>query len=198
VVIPNLYEREGDKAYDTSAVLGPDGSLLGRTRMVHITDFACFHEKGYYSSGEDPPKVFETPFGRLAVVICYDRHYPESFRAAALGGAEVVFVPQAGAVDEWPPGVFEAEIQTAALQNGLFVALCNRVGREEQVEFAGESFVCGPSGAVLARAPRGERALLLCDLELDTLVGSPARRLFLADRRPDLYAAWRAGSPELE
>ena len=79
-------------------------------------------------------------------------------RALALGGADLVVVPQAGVVDEWPAGFFEGEMCTAAFQNGYFVALCNRVGAEERLTFAGESFVCGPEGAVRARAPKGADA----------------------------------------
>ena len=113
-------------------------------------------------------------------------------RSLALKGADVVFIPQAGAIDEWPPGVFEAEMQIAAFQNGYFTALCNRVGAEECLEFAGESFVCGPDGRVLARAPQGEDHILYADIELADVEESHARRLFLRDRRPELYADWLA------
>ncbi|REJ86146.1 MAG: carbon-nitrogen hydrolase family protein [Acidobacteria bacterium] len=197
-VVLNLYERDGDRAFDSSPVLGPDGALLGRTRMYHIADFEHFHERGYYAPADGTPPVYELPWGRLGVVICYDRHYPECFRALALQGADLVVVPQAGAKGEWPPGVFEAEIQAAALQNGFFVALCNRVGREPRLEFAGESFVCAPDGAVTARAAKGQAEVLLCDLDLGALDAAPARRLFLPDRRPELYRAWRESMPEIE
>jgi len=94
------------------------------------------------------------------------------------------------AVDEWPEGLFEAEMRTAALQNGYFTALCNRVGREPKLEFAGESFVCDPEGKVIARAGRGAEEILLCDLDLDMVQRSHARRSFLRCRRPELYGDW--------
>ena len=194
VVILNLFERHGDRCFDCSPVIDADGTLLGRTRMAHITDFACFHEKGYYAPGDTGAPVFDTNAGRVGVAICYDRHYPEYMRALALGGAELVVVPQAGAVGEWPEGMYEAELQVAAFQNGYFAALCNRVGEEERVTFAGESFVCAPDGRVIARAPGGEDHLLLADVDLGEVERSAARRLFLADRRPDLYPAWFAQS----
>lgn len=190
VVVLNLFERAGEDCYDCSPVIDADGSLLGRTRMIHITDYPCFHEKGYYAPGDTGAPVFETAVGRIGVAICYDRHYPEYMRALALAGAELVVVPQAGAVDEWPDGLYEAELRVAAFQNGYFTALCNRVGAEECLEFAGESFVCGPDGRVLARAPRGEDQVLVTDIDLAEVATSHARKLFLRDRRPALYAGW--------
>jgi len=190
VVVLNLYERDGDRCYDCSPVIDSDGSLLGRARMVHITDYPCFHEQGYYAPGDTGAPVFETSVGRVGVSICYDRHYPEYMRALALAGAEIVVVPQAGAVDEWPDGLYEAELRVAAFQNGYFTALCNRVGREECLDFAGESFVCAPDGRVVARAPKSEDSILLADIDLAEAGESHARRLFLRDRRPELYGEW--------
>jgi N-carbamoylputrescine amidase len=190
VLILNLFERDGDRTYDTSPVINSDGSLLGTTRMVHITDYPCFHEQGYYSPGDHGAPVYDTAFGKVGVAICYDRHYPEYMRALALKGAEVVFVPQAGAVGEWPEGLYEAEMRVAAFQNGYFVALCNRVGQEPKLTFAGESFVCDPAGNVIAQAAQGEEKILSADLNLEQVERSHARHLFLRDRRPELYAEW--------
>ena len=190
VVVLNLYERDGDRCFDSSPVIDADGSLVGRTRMVHITDYACFHEQGYYAPGDTGAPVFDTRVGRIGVSICYDRHYPEYMRALALAGAELVVVPQAGAVGEWPDGLYEAELRVAAFQNGYFTALCNRVGAEERLNFAGESFVCAPDGRVVARAPQGEDHVLFTDIDLSEVAASHARKLFLRDRRPELYADW--------
>jgi len=188
VCVLNLFERDGHRAYDCSPVIDADGTLLGKTRMVNIAEMPCFHEQGYYSPGDLGAPVFDTRFGCIGVAICYDRHYPDYMRSLALKGADVVVVPQAGAVGEWPDGLYEAEMRVAAFQNGYFTALCNRVGEEEVVTFAGESFVCGPDGAVLAQAPAGEEVILYADLDLTTLADSPARRLFLRDWRPeDVY-----------
>lgn len=190
VLVLNLFERDGDRTFDTSPVIDADGALLGTTRMVHITDYACFHEQGYYAPGDHAAPVYETAAGRVGVAICYDRHYPEYMRALALEGAELVVVPQAGAIGEWPDGLYEAELQVAAFQNGYFTALCNRVGQEDALEFAGESFVCDPAGVVTARAGRGSEELLICDLDLDLVATSHARTLFMRDRRPELYGDW--------
>ncbi len=190
VIVLNLFERDGAQAFDCSPVIDADGSLLGRTRMIHITDYACFHEQGYYTPGDTGAPVYDTGVGRIGVAICYDRHYPEFMRALALGGAGLVVVPQAGAVGEWPEGLSEAEMRVAAFQNGYFVALCNRVGEEECLTFSGESFVCAPDGTVVARGPQGEDTILYADIDLSEVARSHARRLFLRDRRPELYADW--------
>lgn len=190
VTILNLYERDAARAYDCSPVIDADGRLLGRTRMVHITDYACFHEQGYYTPGDTGAPVYDTRVGRIGVAICYDRHYPEYMRALAVAGADLVAVPQAGAAGEWPEGLYEAELRVAAFQNGYYTALCNRVGDENCLTFAGESFVCAPNGQVIARAPAGEDTILYADVDLSSAERSHARRLFLRDRRPELYADW--------
>ncbi len=192
VVVLNLFERAGDRTFDSSPVVDADGRLLGVTRMVHITDYPCFHEQDYYVPGDTGAPVYQTAVGRVGVAICYDRHYPEYMRALALQGADIVVVPQAGAVDEWPDGLYEAEMRVAAFQNGYYVALCNRVGREEILVFAGESFVCDPSGSVIARAGKLVEEVLCCDVDPDIVAASHARRLFLRDRRPELYSEWLA------
>jgi N-carbamoylputrescine amidase len=192
VVVLNLFERDGERTYDSSPVIDADGALVGVTRMIHITEYSCFHEQGYYTPGNTGAPVYGTRAGRIGVAICYDRHFPEYMRALALGGADLVVVPQAGAIDEWPDGLYEGEMQVAAFQNGYYVALCNRVGREDCLEFAGESFVCAPDGRVIARAGRGTDEVLIADVDPRSLPHSHARQLFLKHRRPELYSAWIA------
>jgi N-carbamoylputrescine amidase len=161
VTVFNMYEEADGKFFDSSPVFDADGKLLGVTRMVHITDYACFHEQAYYHPGDRGAPVYDTAVGRIGVAICYD-------------------------------GLFEAEVRTAAFQNGYFAALCNRVGKEERLTFAGESFVVDPSGRVVARAKPGEDDLLLADINLADCPTSHAHVLFWRDRRPDLYGDWLA------
>jgi predicted amidohydrolase len=190
VIILNLYEKDNGGTYDSSPVINADGKILGTTRMIHITDYNCFHEKDYYTPGNNGVQVYETAFGKVGVAICYDRHYPEYMRALVLKGAEIVFIPQAGAVGEWPEGLYEAEMRVTAFQNGYFTALCNRVGEEDCLTFSGESFVCNPEGEVIARAGLGTEEILYCDIDLDKCKSSNAHKLFLRDRRPELYDEW--------
>jgi beta-ureidopropionase len=192
VTVFNLYERDGARHYDSSPVFDADGSLLGVTRMVHITDYACFHEREYYDAGDRGAPVYTTRVGKVGVAICYDRHYPEYMRALGVAAADLVVIPQAGAMDEWPEGMYEAEVRAAAFQNGYFAALCNRVGEEERLTFAGESFVVDPIGRTLARGKRLSPDLVVADLDFAECERSPARTLFWRDRRPDLYGPWLA------
>ena len=190
VLVLNLFERDKDHTYNSSPVIDATGKLLGKTRMVHITDYPFFHEQGYYTPSDLGAPVYDTAFGKLGVAICYDRPYPELMRSLLLGGADVVFIPHAGAVGEWHDGMFEAEMQVAAFQNGFFTALSNRVGAEPHLDFAGGSFVCDPSGKVIARAQEGVEDILYCDLDLNLIAESHARRLFIRDRRPEIYPDW--------
>ena len=187
VAVLNLFEREGDRTYDASPVIDADGSLLGVTRMVHIMEGLGFYEKGYYTPGDKADFVFQTKVGKVGVAICYDRHFPEYMRNLALLGAEIVMIPQAGALGEWTEGIFEAELQVAAFQNGYYAALVNRVGKEEHLHFSGESFVVDPDGRLLAQAPQGEDHILYAEMDLGRAAESTAKRFFLRDRRPDVY-----------
>jgi predicted amidohydrolase len=194
VTLINLYERDGQNTYDSSPVIDADGTLLGVTRMIHITEYPCFHEQGYYTPGDKGAPVYKTRAGNIGVAICYDRHFPEYMRALAVNGADLVIVPQAGAVDEWPEGLYEAEMRVAAFQNGYFTALCNRVGKEDCLDFAGESFVCGPDGRVMARGAKSEDAIVYAEIDFSELAGSNARQLFMKHRRPELYSGWVTGA----
>jgi len=190
VTVLNLFEKDGDKTYDSSPVINSDGKILGITRMIHILDAPCFHEQDYYTPGDKGVPVFETSVGIIGISICYDRHYPEYMRALGLNGAEIVIIPQAGSVGEWPDGVYEAELQIASFQNGYFSALCNRVGKEDCLEFEGKSFLTAPDGRLVAQAGAGTDEILYAEINLEEVKNSHARKHFLADRRPELYGEW--------
>jgi N-carbamoylputrescine amidase len=192
VTVFNLYELDGTtgRRFDSSPVYDADGSLLGVTRMVHITDYEGFHEQDYYHPGDRGVPVYDTRAGRVGVAICYDRHYPEVMRALGVAGAELVVIPQAGTIGEWPEGLYEAEVRTAAFQNGYFAILANRVGFEGKLHFSGESFAVDPEGTVLARGKSLEEDLVLVDLDLSACATSTARKLFWKHRRAELYRGW--------
>ncbi|HEX9942848.1 MAG TPA: nitrilase-related carbon-nitrogen hydrolase [Thermoanaerobaculia bacterium] len=191
VTVFNLYELdERGRRFDSSPVFDADGRLLGVTRMIHITDYEGFHERDYYHPGDNGVPVYETRVGKVGVAICYDRHYPEVMRALGVAGAELVVIPQAGTVGEWPEGLYEAEVRAAAFQNGYFAALANRVGEEGNLHFSGESFAVDPEGRVIARGRSLEEDLVIADLDLEACQTSTARRLFWRDRRPELYRTW--------
>jgi N-carbamoylputrescine amidase len=190
-ILLNIFERAGAGEYYDATVLLPatGGAPLGPVRMVHTAEEPGFNEKFYYWSGNTPPQVFDLNGIKIGVAICYDRHFPEYTRQLVLRGAEIIFTPFAGLVND-PLKMYEIEMQGLAFQNQVFVAAVNRVGKEPAVEFIGGSFIVDPSGEVIARAPRGEEKLLLVDCDLSRLEEMRQVRPFLRDRRPEVYESW--------
>lgn len=182
---PNAFlERDDGLCSDATLLVAPTGLIVGRAEMVHVANLPGFWEKDWYAPSRDGFRVFDTPFGRIGVVICFDRHFPESFREIALGGADLALVPLANRHDE-PHGVFESEMRAAAFQNGLFVATCNRVGLDGEVFFGGRSLVVDPFGEVLLRAgPDQELPIVDLDLSRAAIARTvrPYASLFAADR----------------
>ena len=182
---PNLYLDQGGQAYDTNLFLTPAGELQGMAKMVHIFQAEQFYECDYYTPSDEGFQVFSTPFGRVGIVICFDRHLPESIRTCAAKGADLVIVPTANTKAE-PLEMFEWEMHVQAYQNQTFVAMCNRVGKEGGMDFAGESLVIDPWGEVLVKGDATEQ-LLTCDLDLSLARKAKAERPFLKLRRPEMY-----------
>jgi N-carbamoylputrescine amidase len=187
VVVANIFERASPgEYYDSSPVIDADGTLLGRTRMVHIAEAPLFNEKFYYRPGPGEFSVFPSAAGPLGVAICYDRHYPEQLRILALRGCQILMVPLAAVSrEQW--AMFEMELQVASFQNQYYSVVVNRAGWENEMEFIGRSFVTDPYGNVIARAADGTPDLLLVDLDLDEI--DRARRVIphFRDRRAELY-----------
>lgn len=130
-------------------------------------------------------KVFHTPFGNIGIVICFDRHIPESIRSCALKGADLVIVPTANTKAE-PMELFEWEMRVQAMQNQVFIAMCNRVGTEDQMQFAGESIIIHPSGEVIAKADDKEQ-LLIREIDLSDVNKARRNVNYISLRRPDMY-----------
>lgn len=165
VTVANIYRQDAaGERYDASPVFDADGRLLGVSDMVHVAQFDGFWEKDYYAHGE-AFNVYDTAAGRVGVVICYDRHFPESWRACALAGAEIIATPACNLASE-NTELFANEIAVMAYQNSVYAALANRCGTEEGVAYAGVSVIAGPDGTLLGKAG-GEETVLLADLDLD-------------------------------
>lgn len=185
VALPNVYLKEQGRCYDASLVILPDGSISGISTMVHITQAACFYEQDYYSPSSSGFKVYETPFGKIGIVICFDRHFPESIRSCALQGAQLIVIPTANTKAE-PMEMFEWELRIPAMQNGLFIAMCNRVGKEGQMDFSGESLLVAPDGNVVVKADDQEQ-ILYGKLDLNLVEHAQLNRPYLTLRRADMY-----------
>jgi len=190
LIVP-IYEREQEGVYyNTAAVIGPDGSYLGKYRKTHIPHVAPgFWEKFYFRPGNLGYPVFDVGVARIGVYICYDRHFPEGARALGLNGAEIVFNPSA-TVAGLSEHLWKLEQPAHAVANGYFVGAINRVGVEAPWnigEFYGTSYFCDPRGQILAEASRDRDEVLTADLDLD-LIGEVRKTWqFFRDRRPELY-----------
>ena len=182
---PNVYLQFKDARYDASLWINPNGEISDIAKMVHIAQNEKFYEQDYYTPSDDGFKVFHTPFGKIGIVICFDRHLPESIRTCALKGADLVIVPTANTKAE-PMEMFEWEMRVQAMQNQVFIAMCNRVGTEGEMEFAGESLVIGPNGDVIAKADDKEQ-LLTCDIDLQKVKDARKKLDYLSLRRPEQY-----------
>ena len=201
VIVAPLFERRAAGLYhNTAAVIDADGSLVGLYRKMHIPDDPLYYEKFYFTPGDLGFPNFDTRYGRIGVLVCWDQWYPEGARLSSLRGANILFYPTAigwhpcekkqhGArqLDAW------RTIQRShAIANGIFVAAVNRVGFEgppdNGLEFWGSSFVADPFGQLLAEASADREETLV--VECDPRQMEEVRRNwpFLRDRRIDAYS----------
>jgi len=154
--------------------------------MVHIAQLPGFYEQSYYTASDTGFRVYDTPLGSIGIVICFDRHFPESIRTCVIRGAGSILMPTANTMTE-PRDVFECELRAAAFQNGVYIAVCNRVGAEGEAVFCGESTVVDPHGNVVAKGTATE-ALITADVDLSQVAAAHAKRPYPPLRRPDMYA----------
>lgn len=161
---PNFYLLENERYYDASLLIGADGNLLGVQKMVHIANTEHFYERDYYSPADDGFHVYDTPLGKIGIVVCYDRHFPESIRTEALMGAELILIPTANTTAE-PSEMFAWEIRVQAFQSAVAIAMCNRVGQEDEMDFNGESLVVDANGNIVVQADDRER-IVYADIEI--------------------------------
>jgi N-carbamoylputrescine amidase len=188
VIMAPIYEKEmAGVYYNTAAVIGPDGGIIGKYRKMHIPHSDDLIEKYYFKPGNLGFPVFDTPFGKIGILICYDRHFPEGARALGLAGAELLLVPVASPRPT-ASEVFKKELMGMAIANQYFVAAVNRVGKEAKEEFYGSSLVCDPRGNITAQAGSKKDEILIADIDLAQVAATRNNWLFYRDRRPDAYA----------
>jgi beta-ureidopropionase len=195
MVLPIYEEDQPGVYYNTAVVVEKDGTTLGKYRKHHIPHLDKFYEKFYFRPGNLGYPVFDTSVGKVGVYICYDRHFPEGWRELGLGGAEIVFNPNAT-----KPGLsnrlWDLEQATAAAANGYFIAAPNRVGKEDNeygelaVTFYGTSQFCDPQGNFVGERGSSEHEeVVIRDLDLDMIRQVRNQWQFYRDRRPDSYEA---------
>ena len=157
---PNIYLSENGKPYDASLFINPEGEIEGISKMVNIAQAEKFYEQDYYTPSDTGFRVYDTPYGKIGIVICYDRHIPGSIPVCAKQGADLILIPTANTLAE-PMELFEWEIRVQAMQNKVYIAMCNRVGKESDMEFAGESIVADPAGGKVIKAGPKEELILV-------------------------------------
>jgi N-carbamoylputrescine amidase len=198
-VIPvSFFERAGEAAFNSVAMVDADGTVLGRYRKSHIPQGPGYEEKYYFTPGDTGFRVWTTAVGRIGTGICWDQWFPEAARAMALMGAELLLYPTAIGSEPPAPGYdsqphWETVMRGHAAANIVPLAAANRIGREEQdgreVTFYGSSFLAGPTGEVVARAPRDAEAVITATFDLDTARDLRRSWGVFRDRRPALYGA---------
>jgi N-carbamoylputrescine amidase len=187
--------------YNTAIVVAPDGSLVSRTRKLHIPISAGYHEDHYFRPGPaagEPFPLTPLPFAgteaQLGCPTCWDQWFPELARAYSLRGAEVLIYPTAIGSEPDHPGfdtepLWQSVIVGNGVANGTFMVAVNRIGVEPPLTFYGSSFISDPYGRILVQAPRDRPAVLVADLDLDQRRDWLELFPFLTTRRPDAYAA---------
>lgn len=190
-LIGSIFEREGERYWDTATIYNPQGGLHAFTRKVHIPQGEGYHEDHFFAGSNQYP-IHDVLGVKVAIPTCYDQWFPEMSRICALNGAEFIFYPTA--IGSEPTNVsvdtrdsWQTVMRGQAIASGVFIAAANRVG-VEGVTFYGSSFVCEPNGTLIAQASRDRDELLVTDLDPAAL--NEWRRLFplLKQRRPDAYS----------
>jgi N-carbamoylputrescine amidase len=201
VVIASLFEKRAAGLYhNTAVIIDADGKVLGIYRKMHIPDDPLYYEKFYFTPGDTGFRAWDTKYGKIGVLVCWDQWYPEGARLTAMQGAEILFYPTAIG---WHPGekaehganqhgAWETIQRAHAVANGCYVAVPNRIGRErpcggEGIEFWGQSFVAGTSGQILAKASSNQEEVLIVPLDMDQVDVTRTHWPFLRDRRIDAY-----------
>ncbi len=190
VIVVPIYEEEMTGVYyNTAAVIDADGTYLGKYRKTHIPHVAGFWEKFFFKPGASNWPVFQTAYCKLGVYICYDRHFPEGWRALSLRGAEYIVNPSAtvAGLSEY---LWKLEQPASAVANGVFIGAINRVGSEGPWnigEFYGQSYFVNPRGQIEAIASRDKDELLVHEMDFDLIREVRNTWQFFRDRRPETY-----------
>jgi len=204
VVIGSLYEHAADGGlYDTATVHAPSGNLIGVTRKIHIPSGEGYHETDFFAGGDQFP-VIKLDAVSIATPTCYDQWFPELARIYSLAGAELIVYPTAIGEEPGDPSIdsqsaWETVMRGHAIANGVFVAAVNRVGSENGIRFYGSSFICDPSGQVVAQAGRESEEVVIAELNPYDMLHWRDHFPLLHQRRPETYEdilhKWSGNSP---
>ncbi len=190
-LIASIFERDGDQFWDTAVIYGADGKLSHYTRKVHIPSGEGYHETDYFEGYDDYP-VHDVGFAKIAAPTCYDQWFPELARIYAMNGAELIYYPTAIGSEPTAPDfdskeAWQTVMRGHAIANGVYIAACNRVGKENSVTFYGSSFIADPAGKIIVEASRDKDEVI--HAELDPAIREQYIDLFqlLYQRKPQHY-----------
>lgn len=190
VIVVPIYEQDMTGIYyNTAAVIDADGTYLGKYRKTHIPQVAGFYEKFFFKPGFSDWPVFDTAYLKLGVYICYDRHFPEGWRALALKGAEYIVNPSA-TVAGLSQYLWKLEQPASAVANGYYIGAINRPGTEAPWnigKFYGSSYVVNPRGEFLIEASEDKDELVVADMDMEVVREVRDQWQFFRDRRPETY-----------
>lgn len=196
VIIASLFEKRMKGLYhNTVAVLDADGEYLGKYRKMHIPDDPGYYEKFYFTPGDLGYKVFQTKFGNIGVLICWDQWYPEASRITALKGADILFYPTAigwdisqdEATNKEQYEAWQCIQRSHAVANGVHTVSVNRVGQEGNMKFWGGSFISNPFGTLLHKSSHTEEEITVVEIETEQTDHYRIHWPYLRDRRIDSY-----------
>jgi N-carbamoylputrescine amidase len=196
VIVASLFEKRTEGIYhNTAVIIDADGKIAGKYRKMHIPDDPRYYEKYYFTPGDLDFTAHPTAKGKMGALVCWDQWFPEAARLTAMAGAQVLFYPTAigwwhGETANDRKKMLEAWItiqRSHAIANGVFVAVTNRVGVEDDLEFWGNSFVADPFGEIIAQADAKSEDTLIVECDLGKIERTRRNWPFLRDRRIDAY-----------
>ena len=195
IICPIFEKRTAGIYHNSAVIINSRGEIISKYRKMHIPDDPRFYEKYYFTLGDLGFQAVDTEHGKISVLICWDQWFPESARICALKGAQIIFYPTAIAwhkeeSDEINKAQLESWLtiqQSHAIANGVFIASVNRVGKEDDLIFWGNSFVCEPTGNIIAQASQDKEEILYAECDLDIIEWQRKAWPFLRDRRIDAY-----------
>lgn len=193
IIVPIFEKSNAGEYFNSALVISTNGEVLEPYRKIHLPEDPKFHEQHYFEPGH-MHHIYKTKHATFAVLICYDQWFPESARTVALQGAEIIFYPTAignmvnykSADGNWHDA-WETVMRGHAIANAVHVAAVNRIGREDQLKFWGQSFVCDSFGKILKRANKDKEEVLLCKVDLAHNQRIREGWGFFRNRRPDMY-----------
>src|SRR5499427_6621587 len=198
VIVASLFEKRAAGLYhNTAVIIDADGNIAGKYRKMHIPDDPLYYEKFYFTPGDLGFQTHQTAYGKIGALVCWDQWFPEAARLTALSGAQFLFYPTAIG---WLPNeememnlaqhsAWETIQRAHAIANGVYVVVVNRVGREGQLKFWGQSFVADPFGRIIAKASPDKDETLIVNCDLSKIDETRQNWPFLRDRRIDSYQA---------